>query len=115
MIANFWWHSGNANKIHWLSWNKISKQKSQGGMGFRDLQSFNLAMLAKQLWRILTNPDSLLSRVLRARYFPNWEVLEAAVGRHPSFTWRSIVASQPVVRGWTVLAYWQRSDSESLG
>ncbi|KAL0317292.1 UNVERIFIED_CONTAM: putative mitochondrial protein [Sesamum angustifolium] len=86
MIANFWWHSGDTKKIHWLSWHKLSKQKLQGGMGFRDLQAFNLAMLAKQLWRIISNPDSLLSRVLLARYFPHGQVLEVSVGRNPSFT-----------------------------
>ncbi|KAL0310472.1 UNVERIFIED_CONTAM: putative mitochondrial protein [Sesamum calycinum] len=99
MIANFWWHSGDTKKIHWLNWHKLSKQKLHGGLGFRDLQAFNLAMLAKQLWRIISNLDSLLSRVLRARYFPHGQVLEASVGRNPSFTWRSILASQHVVRG----------------
>ncbi|KAK4397093.1 putative mitochondrial protein [Sesamum angolense] len=64
MIANFWWHSGDTKKIHWLSWHKLCKRKLHGGMGFRDLQAFNLAMLAKQLWRIISNPDRLLSRVL---------------------------------------------------
>jgi len=38
---------------------------------------FNLAMLAKQVWRLLTNPDSLCARVLRARYYPNGELLKA--------------------------------------
>ncbi|KAL0296121.1 UNVERIFIED_CONTAM: putative mitochondrial protein [Sesamum radiatum] len=98
MIANFWWHSGDTKKIHWLNWHKLSKQKLHGGLGFRDLQAFNLVMLAKQLWRIISNSDSLLSRVLRARYFPHGQVLEASVGRNPSFTWR-ILASQHVVRG----------------
>ncbi|KAL0318634.1 UNVERIFIED_CONTAM: hypothetical protein Sangu_2019600 [Sesamum angustifolium] len=48
--------------------------KAQGGLGFCDLQAFNLAMLAKQVWRILSFPDRLLSRVLRARYFPDGKV-----------------------------------------
>ncbi|KAL0289852.1 UNVERIFIED_CONTAM: putative mitochondrial protein [Sesamum angustifolium] len=53
-------------------------------------------MLAKQLWRIWCYSDKLLCRVLRARYFPNGDVLSASLGTHPSFMWRSIMAAQPL-------------------
>ena len=68
-ISQFWWGDDNDHKrMHWLEWWKLCVPKGQGGMGFRDLQSFNLAMLAKQVWRLLYEPDSLCTRVLRARY-----------------------------------------------
>ncbi|KAK4385468.1 hypothetical protein Sango_2670800 [Sesamum angolense] len=55
------------------------------------LHRFNLAMLAKQLWRIMIHPERLLSRVLKAQYFPSGDVLTAALGYRPSLTWRSIM------------------------
>ena len=54
-------------KIHWLSWERLCWPKKCGGMGFRDLHYFNLAMLAKQGWTLLSNPDSLCTRILKAR------------------------------------------------
>jgi hypothetical protein len=50
MMNAFWWgHSGSNNRsIHWLSWEKLSMHKTNGGMGFKDLTAFNLAMLGKQ-------------------------------------------------------------------
>ena len=61
-------------------------------MGFRDLHSFNLAMLAKQCWRLLQNPDSLCARVLSAKYYPNGDILKAGPEKGSSFAWQSIVA-----------------------
>ncbi|KAK4381279.1 putative mitochondrial protein [Sesamum angolense] len=55
-------------------------------------------MLAKHLWRLLLYPESLLSRVLKARYFPTGDVFSATLGSHLSFTWRSIMAAQSLFR-----------------
>ncbi|KAL0415790.1 UNVERIFIED_CONTAM: hypothetical protein Slati_3410900 [Sesamum latifolium] len=68
------------HKIHWIAWHRLCESKLVGGLGFQQLHLFNLAMLAKQLWRLWTHPEKLLSRVLRARYFPNGDVFSATLG-----------------------------------
>jgi hypothetical protein len=48
-----------------------------------------MAMLPKQGWRLLQNPDSLCARILKAKYFPNTGVLETKAREGYSYTWRS--------------------------
>ena len=79
-MAKFWWgNSGENRKIHWVEWRKLSEVKGKGGLGFRDLQQFNTAMLAKQLWRILTQPNLLVSRIVRERYFRGSSIWETNI------------------------------------
>jgi len=68
----------------------MGRSKQQEGMGFRDLESFNKVLLAKQCWRILKNPESLSTRILKAKYFPFGSILDAPLGWCPSYIWRSI-------------------------
>ncbi|XP_019179188.1 PREDICTED: uncharacterized protein LOC109174405 [Ipomoea nil] len=48
---------------------------------------------------MLTNTDSLVSRVYRARYYPRHTFYEAELGNNPSFYWRSIMAAKELVCG----------------
>ena len=41
----------------------MTKSKIVGGMRFKDLAMFNDSLLAKQVWRLLHNQDSLFYKV----------------------------------------------------
>ncbi|KAM6590275.1 uncharacterized mitochondrial protein AtMg00310-like [Cannabis sativa] len=102
MMASFWWKSnksnGNGSGIVWMNWDRMTKHKAKGGMGFRNLRDFNLAMLGKQGWRLLFRHESLASKVFKARYYPNGNYLSAELGSNPSFIWSSIYAAKDTVK-----------------
>ncbi|KAK2388665.1 Ribonuclease H superfamily protein [Trifolium repens] len=91
LMNSFWWGGGTHNQgIRWLAWDRMAYPKALGGMGFRDLHSFNLAMIAKQGWNIMTKPNTLVAKIYKARYFPNSSLFEAQLGHNPSYAWRGI-------------------------
>lgn len=70
--------------MHWVSYEKLCKPKNKGGFGFKDLGDFNQAMLAKQAWRLVSDPQSLVSRIYKAQCYKRNDFLEAGVWVRPS-------------------------------
>jgi hypothetical protein len=67
-----------------------SIRAAEGSRWIRDLVSFNEALLAKQCWRLLQSPESLMAKNLKAKYYHNSSFMDAKLGSKPSFVWRSI-------------------------
>ncbi|CAM8887258.1 unnamed protein product [Rhodiola kirilowii] len=74
------------------------KDRGTGGLGFRKLELMNLAMLAKQGWRIMMEPDLLVSKVFKAKYFPNSNIFYATRGSRPSYAWRGISEALHIIK-----------------
>ncbi|XP_050207646.1 uncharacterized mitochondrial protein AtMg00310-like [Mercurialis annua] len=86
LVRQFWWgQKTHERKLAWISWQKMSHQKWEGGLGFKDIAVFNQALLAKQFWRIMNNPTCLLYKLYQGRYFPNSTILHGQLRGRPSW------------------------------
>lgn len=81
VLIRFWWDSkAGVHKIWWLSWDKLTQPKSLGGLGFRDIEAFNIALLTKIAWRLITAPYSLFSRIILGKYCHKTSFLKVSAG-----------------------------------
>lgn len=60
-------------------------KKSDGGLGFRNIHEFNIALLGKQGWRVIKHPNKLVRKVFKARYYPG-------------YIWRCVIESQALLK-----------------
>jgi hypothetical protein len=97
--SNYWWSSGvDKRGLHWRNWPDMCVPKAEGGLGFRDTKLFNIAMLGKQGWRLMVNPESLCARVLKGKYYHSKDFMTATKKKNASHTWRAILAGRKVLR-----------------
>ena len=94
-----WGEQEGKRKVHMVAWNKMNLPKKDGGLGIRDMRQTNQAFLAKLGWRLLVEPQTLWSRILRAKYCDNrcdLDMFKEKCGA--SRVWRGIMSSVDVVR-----------------
>ena len=72
--------------------------KRHGGMGFRDMRKFNDSLLAKQVWRLIQNDQSLFCKVFKARFFLHGSILDDDVKINGSYAWKSIIQARSIIQ-----------------
>jgi hypothetical protein len=112
MMSRFWWgHKEKDSSIAWISWDKIRRSKYKCGLGYRDIECFNLALLAKQGSRFLQNTDSSVAKVFKEEYFPNAGFLNSILGYKPLYAWRSLWNAKPLLKQGLL---WRVGDGHSI-
>ncbi|XP_018474180.1 uncharacterized mitochondrial protein AtMg00310-like [Raphanus sativus] len=91
-LTRFWWDSPDGKKkICWKAWDQLTLPKQLEGLGFRDIQLFNQALLGKIAWRLITKPDCLLAKVLLGKYCHKTPFLKATQPQSFSHSWKGIL------------------------
>lgn len=98
MMVRFWWgQHNNERKTHWVGWETLCESKYVRGMRFRNLEVFNLALLAKQVWRLVHNHQSLFYKIFQTKYFPRISFLRLCPCRNSSFGWKGIYGAKKIL------------------
>ncbi|XP_074374833.1 uncharacterized protein LOC141715263 [Apium graveolens] len=64
--------------------------KYHGGLAFRNLYGYNIALMANHVWKFIDKPASLVSRFYKSKYFPHSDVLSAKASPGSSFIWNNV-------------------------
>jgi hypothetical protein len=85
--------------------------QNSGRTRIQGFGNFNQALLAKQGWRIILNPNTLTARILRAKYYQNSSFIEVPIRARASFVWRSICSVRSLLLHGLL---WRVGDGKSI-
>lgn len=66
----FWSKKEEGRYLAYVSWERITKPKMEGGLGIRDLAIMGKSLMAKYLWQIAAGEETLWVNIVRAKYLP---------------------------------------------
>lgn len=99
VLTRFWWDVKlELRKMCWVSWDKLTFPKSAGGLGFKEIEVFNDALLAKHTWRLLKNPTSLLGQTVLNKYCLDDGIMECSAPNSACHGWRGILAGREIIK-----------------
>ncbi|XP_052206780.1 uncharacterized protein LOC127811107 [Diospyros lotus] len=67
-----------------VAWKEVCHAKNEGGLGFKDLKSWNMALMSKTLWNIQKKRDALWIRWVQPCYLGNGNIWDRSVKKEDS-------------------------------
>lgn len=94
-----WGGTEEQRKIYLVSWEQVTKETVNGGLGIRSMRQANSAFLTKLGWRVIAEPNTLWSQVLRHKYCDGRCDLDIFKHKQGSSNaWRGIVDNVDILR-----------------
>jgi len=72
-----------------VSWEKLCIPKQEGGLGFKDIRKFNVALLAKWKWQLVSEDEGKWKDLLVSKYGTKAGNLRVHV-KHQSWWWTDL-------------------------
>ncbi|XP_020681909.2 uncharacterized protein LOC110099165, partial [Dendrobium catenatum] len=91
-----WQKDASSRGMHYVGWKELCQPTEFGGLGFHCLTRWKGALRARVVWDLIQNKDSILYKVLVARY--GMKIWEYDHGKKFSVTWKVIQDGAKVLR-----------------
>jgi len=70
----------------WVSWNTVCKNRESGGLGVKDVEKFNKALLGKWKWRSGLEEEGLWIDIVNSKY-GSWKSLDSIDSKKCESRW----------------------------
>nr|GEU83343.1 hypothetical protein [Tanacetum cinerariifolium] len=99
IIRGFLWCQGNMKKGRAnVAWEVVCLPKDEGGLGLRQLDHFNKALMVTHIWKLLSLKESLWVQWIHSYKLQGRNFWDVSVRGNMSWGWRKILQIRPFIR-----------------
>ncbi|GKE08939.1 hypothetical protein Tco_1412490, partial [Tanacetum coccineum] len=99
LLKGFLWCQGELTKGKAkVSWNSVCKPKEQGGLGLKNLRTWNEVLLMKHMWNVATKKETLCVKWIYMEKLKGKSIWEIECDSNSSFGWKSLLKLRGIVR-----------------
>lgn len=81
-----------------VTWDDVCLPKSEGGLGVRRLEKFNVALMATHIWNLVTHKESMWVRWIHAYKLKNRSFWDVPMASNISWGWRKLLQIRTLIR-----------------
>lgn len=94
-MRRFLWSKQKNNRgWHLINWDIVTEEKAYGGLGVKDMDHANAALLGKAVWNLIDKPGKLWVRVMREKYLSNSSLMQVQQVQNASPVWKGILKAR---------------------
>ncbi|GJT48009.1 hypothetical protein Tco_0974166 [Tanacetum coccineum] len=99
LIRGFLWCNGELKRGKAkIAWEDICLPKSEGGLGLRNLEVFNFALMTTHIWNIISSKKSLWVRWIHTYKLRGRTIWDVPVKDEMSWGWRKLLQLRDIMR-----------------
>ncbi|KAL2898836.1 LINE-1 retrotransposable element ORF2 protein [Bienertia sinuspersici] len=102
--AYLWTGQWCSTRPGYVAWNEVCRDKKEGGLGFRNIKTWNIACMGRYVWAISTKQDSLRLRWINAVYLKDKELWTYHPPSDSSWYWRKICEVKDIFKQYGIQA-----------
>ncbi|XP_062088539.1 uncharacterized protein LOC133795106 [Humulus lupulus] len=96
-----------------VAWEMLCKPKSEGGMGFQNILSWNIAAIGKYIWAVASKKDNLWVKWVHNVYIKDADWWAYTAPTQSSWYWKKIVAVKECIKSLKARLRW-RAKAETI-
>ncbi|XP_028124903.1 uncharacterized protein LOC114321868 [Camellia sinensis] len=99
LFRSFFWSGCEIRKYGAkVSWEHVCSPKSEGGLGFKSIEVWNKAAVAKHIWFLFSEGEqSMWCQWVKSYLLKGQSLWRVKMPRDPSWVWRKILSLRPVI------------------
>ncbi|GJV21626.1 hypothetical protein Tco_1370646 [Tanacetum coccineum] len=99
LLKKFLWNVvGQNGCTHSVLWKDVCRQKSEGGLGIKSMQVWNEALMAKHLWNVIIDKDSIWVRWVKSTLLKGDSIWVVELKKINSWGWKQILTLRNKIR-----------------